>query len=86
MKLPAAQVVSMTPALHTPRRNNHVRGEDAVDKQLGWQLRLLLSLEERERTRARLLVTEVLAAIITDIVNVIPGRVSQQQHPRPARV
>lgn len=76
----------MMPALHTPRMSNHVGGEAAVDKQLGWQLRLLLSLEERERTRTRLLVTEVVAAIITDIVNVIPGKVSHQQHPQPAQM
>lgn len=44
--------------------------------QHGWQLRLLLSLEESGRTRTRLLVTEVLAGIITDIVNVIPVKVN----------
>lgn len=49
----------------------------------GWQLRLLLSLEDRERTRTRLLVTEMLAAIISDIVDVIPGKVSNNQDSAP---
>lgn len=41
----------------------------------GWQVRLLLCLEDKKRTRTRLLVTEVLLGIITDIVNEIPGKV-----------
>lgn len=57
--------------------NEKMRGEGAVvDSRSGWQLRMLLSLEGRERTRTRLLVTEMLAGIITDIVNVIPGKVN----------
>lgn len=56
------------------------RGGAAVGTRKGWQLRLLLSLEDTERTRKRLLVTDMLAAIITDIVNVIPRKVSRQQH------
>lgn len=40
-----------------------------------WQLRLLLSLEERERTRTRLMITEVVTSTITEIVDLIPGRV-----------
>lgn len=40
-----------------------------------WQLRLLLSLEEKERTRTRLMVTEVVASTIAEIIDLIPGRV-----------
>lgn len=54
----------------------HGGGIDSDNSRRGWQLRLLLSLEEEECTRTRLLVTEVVAGIITDIVNVIPQKVN----------
>lgn len=41
----------------------------------GWSLRLLLSLEERERTRTRLLATEVVAGVVAEIIDVIPSKV-----------
>lgn len=41
----------------------------------GWSLRLLLSVEERERTRTRLLATEVVAGVVTEIIDVIPSKV-----------
>lgn len=75
------KVVNMTPLSRGGRTDDKPSREGAaVETRRGWELRLLLSLEERERTRTRLLVTEMLAAIITDIVNVIPGKVSQQQY------
>lgn len=51
-------------------------GEDNTPTDDGWQVRLLMCLEDRKRTQTRLLVTEVLLGIITDIVNEIPGNVS----------
>ena len=44
---------------------------------------MLLSLEDSERTRTRLLVTEMLAEIVTEIIDVIPGKVSQQRYSAP---
>lgn len=54
-------------------------GSDAVHagtvNSKGWSLRLLLSLEERERTRTRLLAMEVVAGVVADIIDVIPSKV-----------
>lgn len=41
----------------------------------GWNLRLLFSLEKAERTRTRLLVTEVLSEIMEEIIDIIPEKV-----------
>lgn len=49
--------------------------ESAPRLDSGWHLRLLLSLEDQERTRTRLVVTGVLLGIIADIIDEIPGKV-----------
>lgn len=49
--------------------------EDSTRRHGEWRLRLLLSLEDRERTRTRLLVTVVLADIMTGILDEIPSKV-----------
>ena len=49
--------------------------EDSAVKRCGWQLRLLLSLEGRERTRTRLMVEEIVTSLVTEIVDLVPGRV-----------
>lgn len=54
--------------------NEYVEGS-TLRRRPGWRLRLLLSLEDRERTRSRVLVTDVLSGIVEDIVNLIPGKV-----------
>lgn len=59
-------------------RQGQTELEQGVEKR-GWRLRLLLSLEETGRTRSRLLVTEVLAGIITEIIDIIPGKVGNKQ-------
>ncbi|CAB1113397.1 unnamed protein product [Ectocarpus sp. CCAP 1310/34] len=75
--LGSQQVVGMTPtsrrgAAGSSRRKER---EDGRESAVGWSLRLLLSLENTENTRTRLLVTEVLGAIIQDILDAIPGQV-----------
>ncbi|CAM9485772.1 unnamed protein product [Ectocarpus fasciculatus] len=79
--LGSQQVVGMTPtsrfgAAESNRREGSLdEGASAAQRRAGSQLRLLLSLEHRESTRTRLLVTDVLGGIIQDIVDAIPGQV-----------
>lgn len=77
------QVINMPPipiSAETVADSN--LGEEGSILKLGWRLRLLLCLEDRERTRHRLLVTEVLAGIITRIVDAIPGKVMRISSPK----
>lgn len=61
------------------REGSSDEGASAAQRRAGSQLRLLLSLEHRESTRTRLLVTEVLGRIIQDIVDAIPGQVRRHR-------
>ncbi|CAN0018446.1 unnamed protein product [Ectocarpus sp. 6 AP-2014] len=75
--LGSQQVVGMNPpsrcgAAGSSRRKEREDGGASV---VGWSLRLLLSLENTESTRTRLLVTDVLGGIIQDILDAIPGQV-----------
>ncbi|CAM9304017.1 unnamed protein product, partial [Ectocarpus sp. 12 AP-2014] len=75
--LGSRQVVGMTPTSRCGAAGSNRRKEleDGGASAVGWSLRLLLSLENTESTRTRLLVTEVLGGIIKDILDAIPGQV-----------
>ncbi|CAM9115968.1 unnamed protein product [Ectocarpus sp. 13 AM-2016] len=75
--LGSQQVVDMTPTSRCRAAGSNCRKEleDGGASTVGWSLRLLLSLENTESTRTRLLVTEVLGGIIKDILDAIPGQV-----------
>lgn len=75
VEIPA--VPSSIPVHHDGASDEH-HGEGSEGRGLDqrfWQLRLLLSLEEKERTRTRLIVTEVVTSTIAEIIDLIPGRV-----------
>lgn len=78
--LSTGQVVGMTPTSRcgAAGSNRRKEREDGGASGVGWQLRLLLSLEKTESTRTRLLVTEVLGGIIQDILDAIPGQVRRK--------
>lgn len=90
--LSAGQVVGMTPTSRCGAAGSSRRKEleDGGASAVGWSLRLLLSLENTESTRTRLLVTEVLGGIIQDILDAIPGQVRRKRvlvcFPSPRRV
>lgn len=81
-----AQVVDM-PAISCGRKrvdrhhpcssqDEESSGEFSISR--GWKLRLLLSLEEEGRTRARLLVTEVVKGVLAAIIDTIPSKVHRR--------
>ncbi|CAM9231022.1 unnamed protein product, partial [Hapterophycus canaliculatus] len=83
--LGSQQVVNVIPASRSDvteeesssQGDSEKAGGSVPQKRPGWHLQLLLSLEDRERTRTRILVTDVLAGIMEDIVNIIPGKVAR---------
>lgn len=73
----------------TPRKKIDDDGSGSDEKcnetvgSKGWSLRLLLSLEESERTRTRLLVREVIAGVVAEIIDVIPTKVRTRDRDLP---